>query len=120
MSESLFVPPGTTKDGYIAASDDKPALRFRYRVMPSAATRAINHSLAKLPPTLEAMEKQVKLEVEVLAKHLIDWDAKDKDGQKAAVSEESLSILDDATYMDLRNIMMGLRVSDPEAPEKKD
>lgn len=117
---SLFPAPGTTKEGYISEKEGLPALRFRYKVMSMSANRAINTSNFNLPRTLEAMEEHVKLETDVIAKHLIDWDAKDDSGNKVEITPENLAAMDYGAYMELRNIVMGIKASDPLPGEKKD
>lgn len=81
---SIFIHDGYTLKGVIPAKGPRPALTFHYRPALAEQVREHHHAVNGTPAA--AFEATISL----LAKHVISWDATDREGKPTAVKSETL------------------------------
>ncbi len=102
-----FIDDGYTRDGYIAATPYCPAIEFTYRpVLDESRIVLIDHI-----NTADSKSKALAGQ-KMLASHLKSWDLKDSAGEVVEINEANMRRVEPNTLLKLRNIVMGLDVSD--------
>lgn len=122
-----FISDGFTLDGYVidpTAKDDQSALfdpfSFVYRVATRMEVVRHDAETEKLSRKIDDPDAAVKFErasCEFVARHIVSWEIKDKDGNDVPVNQDSVSRLQPYLFGRIYTIIRNTAVSDPKPPK---
>jgi len=109
-----FIPDGYTRDGFIAATEFHPDVRFTYR--PSTVIqRTVVNGLIRIEHakgTETGLAKTEELAAELVASHVVTWDIVDPDGAEVEVTADNVLQNEPHLFNRMYLIIMGESVSD--------
>ena len=122
-----YIPDGYTRDGYIAATDDTPALTFQYRPPLHHEKATISRKIAEADrvvdrngKTHEAAAVAEKMANTEIAKRITEWDLQYSNGSPVPVTPDEMNHVHPALLARLLLIVVYWAQSDPRPQEQPD